>query len=54
MRESLGIARQALVLDDETLWEMSRSASERIKQTEDFQEGPKAFVEKRAPRWVGR
>ncbi|MBL6078526.1 enoyl-CoA hydratase/isomerase family protein [Belnapia sp. T18] len=54
VRESLAIARQALVLDDDTLWAMSRSASERIKQTEDFQEGPRAFVEKRPPRWVGR
>ena len=54
VRESLAIARQALVLDDETLWRLSREASARIKQTEDFQEGPKAFVEKRPPRWVGR
>ena len=22
--------------------------------TEDFKEGPRAFVEKRAPRWTGR
>jgi enoyl-CoA hydratase/carnithine racemase len=54
VRESLAIARQALVLDDETLWRMSREASARIKETEDFQEGPRAFVEKRPPRWVGR
>jgi enoyl-CoA hydratase/carnithine racemase len=54
VRESLAIARQALVLDDEALWQMSREASARIKETEDFQEGPRAFVEKRPPRWVGR
>jgi enoyl-CoA hydratase/carnithine racemase len=54
VRESLAIARQALVLDDVTLWRMSREASARIKETEDFQEGPRAFVEKRPPRWVGR
>lgn len=54
VRESLAIARQALVLDDETLWRLSREAGIRIRQTEDFQEGPKAFVEKRPPRWVGR
>ena len=54
VRESLAIARQALVLDDETLWRLSREAGTRIRQTEDFQEGPKAFVEKRPPRWVGR
>ncbi|MBL6459188.1 enoyl-CoA hydratase/isomerase family protein [Belnapia sp. T6] len=54
VRESLAIARQALVLDDEELWRLSRAASDRMKQTEDFQEGPRAFVEKRPPRWVGR
>jgi enoyl-CoA hydratase/carnithine racemase len=54
VRESLAIARQAAELDEETLWTMSRAASDRMRQTEDFQEGPRAFVEKRAPRWVGR
>jgi enoyl-CoA hydratase/carnithine racemase len=54
VRESLAIARQAAELDEAALWELSRAASARIRQTEDFQEGPRAFVEKRAPRWVGR
>ena len=54
VRESLAIARQAAELDEETLWTLSGEASARMKQTEDFQEGPRAFVEKRAPRWTGR
>ena len=54
VRESVAIARQAAELDEETLWRLSRAASERMKLTEDFQEGPRAFVEKRAPRWTGR
>ncbi|MCK8784756.1 enoyl-CoA hydratase-related protein [Roseomonas sp. NAR14] len=54
VRESLAIARRAGELDDETLWRLSREASARIRETEDFREGPRAFVEKRAPRWVGR
>ena len=54
VRESLAIARQAADLDQDALWELSRAAGQRIRQTEDFQEGPRAFVEKRPPRWVGR
>jgi enoyl-CoA hydratase/carnithine racemase len=54
VRESLAVARQAADLDEAALWEISRAASTRIRQTEDFQEGPRAFVEKRPPRWVGR
>jgi len=54
VRESLAIARQAAELDEETLWSLSRAASDRMKLTEDFKEGPRAFVEKRAPRWTGR
>lgn len=54
VRESLAIARRALDLDDAALWELSRTASQGIRETEDFQEGPRAFIEKRAPRWVGR
>jgi len=26
----------------------------RVRATEDFQEGPRAFVEKRPQRWTGR
>jgi len=26
----------------------------RVQTTEDYREGPRAFIEKRAPRWTGR
>jgi len=52
--ESLALARLAHDLDDARLARMSLEAQARIMKTEDFQEGPRAFLEKRAPRWVGR
>ena len=54
VREALGVARQAYDLTEAELWDLSNAASGRVRETEDFQEGPRAFVEKRAPNWVGR
>ncbi|MBK1660310.1 enoyl-CoA hydratase-related protein [Paracraurococcus ruber] len=54
VRESLGVARQAQDLSEAALWEVSAKASALVRTTEDFREGPRAFVEKRPPRWVGR
>lgn len=54
VRESLGIARRAYDLSDEALRQLSEQAAQRIRLTDDFREGPRAFVEKRPPRWHGR
>jgi len=53
VRESLAIARQAAELDEPALRALSAAAQERLSRTEDFAEGPCAFVEKRPPRWRG-
>jgi enoyl-CoA hydratase/carnithine racemase len=54
VRESLRVAKQSLDHTDAELRELSAVASRTVAATEDYKEGPRAFIEKRAPRWVGR
>lgn len=52
--ESLGIARRFIDLTDAELRQLTNEAYGRLATTEDFKEGPRAFLERRAPRWSGR
>lgn len=54
VQASRAVVAAADTADDETLWKMSTEAIGRMFQTEDFQEGPRAFIEKRPPAWKGR
>ena len=39
---------------DEDLWRASGEAMRSLASTEDYKEGPLAFIEKRDPVWKGR
>jgi enoyl-CoA hydratase len=52
--ESLKVARAAVDFDDATLKQQTNEAMARNARTADYAEGPRAFLEKRSPKWVGR
>ena len=54
VRESLKVARRAQEETDADLRKASAAGSNVVRETEDAKEGPRAFLEKRAPRWTGR
>lgn len=53
VRKSLEVSRQATTLDDATLFRLSREAMNYLSTTNDYKEGPRAFIEKRPPIWQG-
>lgn len=54
VRESLVIARDAFNRSEDELEALAAAMGKRLALTEDYQEGPRAFIEKRSPRWTGR
>lgn len=53
VRESLRIARLSPDMTDEALYTLSQERQLLTMATQDFAEGPRAFIEKRKPNWVG-
>lgn len=54
VRETLSVAREAYDLDDDALFALGLAAQDRLMLTEDFAEGPRAFIEKRPAVWKNR
>lgn len=54
VRDSLQILRAIDDLSEPELRQLGADCLARLALTEDYQEGPRAFIEKRAPRWTGR
>lgn len=52
--EAIQVAKETIVLGDEDSSRVAKAALERLRATEDFKEGPRAYLQKRPAVWQGR
>lgn len=54
VQATLALARVAADETEAELWRLTQKHAMRVMTSEDAKEGPRAFLEKRAPKWTGR
>jgi enoyl-CoA hydratase len=54
VRISKKMLRAGVLQGEEELWALQAQLRTELVRSEDYLEGPRAFIEKRAPRWKGR
>jgi enoyl-CoA hydratase len=54
VRASRQIVLDGMLAADDDAWRITNEAFAAVASSEDFGEGPRAFIEKREPQWKGR
>ena len=54
VRLSKQMVRAGVVQGEDELWALQAELGAALMRSEDFLEGPRAFIDKRAPQWKGR